>query len=143
MLGAFVEAKTPEDKSIAMAAILQTGNPYLISTSIGSPEAFATSSNENDKGIYFQNQWFQGDENVAKFNLALQLATCKMGIDCGPDSTAALVLCSQQEWCGNGVEDAIRQALNTQSPGTFDEISSLAVQILTQIKAGNAAAFVH
>ena len=136
------QAKTPDEQIAAVAAILQNGDPSIMRSILGA-RSVADDSNAVQPRIYFQNQWYQGTQEVDKFNMAFQLVECQLGLDCGPESTTALVLCSEKGWCGGSVQDAIRQQLNGQSPGKFDEVSVLASQILQQIQAGNAAAFVH
>jgi hypothetical protein len=139
---ALLKAKTPGERSTAVAAILQNGDPFVM-RSILTPQTASDPSSDGQSRIYFQNQWYQESQDIEKIDAAYDLAMCQMGVDCGPDSAAVLMLCTDKGWCGDSVQDAIRQQMNGQNSGKFDDVSALASQILQQIAAGNAAAFVH
>ena len=135
-------AKTLGDKSVAVAAIIQNGDPFVM-RSILLPQATGSSSDDGQSRVYFQNQWYQGSQGIEQVDMAYDLAMCQMGVDCGSDSNTALVMCSEKGWCGGSVQDAIQQQLNAEGAGKFGEVSQIASQILSQIKSGNASAFVH
>lgn len=136
------QAKTLGDKSVAVAAIIQNGDPFVM-RSILLPQATGSSSDDGQSRVYFQNQWYQGSQGIEQIDMAYDLAMCQMGVDCGSDSNTALVMCSEKGWCGGSVQDAIQQQLNAEGAGKFGEVSQIASQILSQIKSGNASAFVH
>jgi hypothetical protein len=139
---ALANAQTGTDKSAAIAAIMHSGDPSIM-PGILSPQALPGAQDGAQRGIFFQNQWYEGDQGISMINSAMDLAMCQLGTDCGADSTHALVACIEKGWCGNSVADGARQQLNSESPDKFDQVSALAAQIIQQINAGNASAFVY
>lgn len=94
------------------------------------------------RGVYFAGRYYPGGDGNSMFDYALLLAQCSVGLDCGPGSLPLLMMCIQKDWCGESVNEALRNGLGPQQTSLYAQVETLAARLAYEIKRKNAAAFV-
>lgn len=126
---------TPAAEQRAVDAILATQDPSVMQELAVAPNWQAGNTRH-----------FMGREHEfgpgSNFQFAFGLAQCELGLDCGAGSPATLILCVRNNWCAASYRDALRQGLDAGQPNRYQQISLLAAQLATQIRAQNSAAFI-
>jgi hypothetical protein len=112
-------AKGQDQAVSAFIAAIDTGNPSLIGSFV-LPH------------VQSQIQSLGGDQSkaneVARF--ALDLIGCRLGADCGQNSTRALSLCAERGWCENGVTASLQSGLGAE----YEKLNSLARDVVANIE---------
>ncbi len=132
---AFDNARNRDQERDAISALLATEDPTAIMRMTYPPQ------DDQRQSLHFQGreyQWGPG-ENV---DFAMRLAQCDLGLDCGPEAPATLLLCVRNNWCAASFRDGLRNGLDAGQPGRFAQVVALATQLAAQIRAKNTAAFI-
>lgn len=125
------------EKGEEIRNILASEEPFLLKLIFQSVQT--TVGDETTRSMFFSGQWYK--EFDKKLFLSNDLAMCNFGMDCSATSLAALTLCAIRGYCGENVEDAIRNGVSANNEIQFDEIKKLAQLMTVEIKNGNVDAF--
>ena len=130
------DASTHE-KGEGIRNILASEEPFLLKQIFQSVQT--TVGDETTRSMFFSGQWYK--EFDQKLFLSNDLAMCNFGMHCSATSLAALTLCAIRGYCGENVEDAIRNGISANNEIQFDEIKKLAQLMTVEIKNRNVNAF--
>ncbi|MEK8033954.1 hypothetical protein AACH06_24275 [Ideonella sp. DXS29W] len=129
-----------KDDSLRRArALLDSGDPIAMQSLIYL-ETQPSRDPGGDTGGYFDGQHYRSATERALLKDTWLLVQCSLGVSCGPESTATLLLCATRNWCGSDVAEALQ--IGRGPDGTFAQVQNLANSLLSAIRTKRAAAFV-
>ncbi len=133
---AFDQASTASAEREAVVAVLATQDPTVMLRLSAPPMA-----NSADTRHFMGSEHDYGEGT--NLHYAFRLAQCSLGLDCGPQSPATLLLCVSENWCAASYRDALRVGLGAGRPSRFDAVELLAAQLVQQMRQQNAGAFLR
>lgn len=133
---ALVKAKSTGERRQAIDGLLELQDPIVFETLL-SP----VTHGENEE-TYFNEVWYSGEKGEQTIQLAVSLARCELGWDCGADSLANLTMCAERGWCAQNVRESIRFGLGVQST-EFASTSVLASQLVAAFRQRSTTAFIR
>ncbi len=133
---AYDRAVTQGEEAAAVAGLLATQDPIVMYRLAGPPSGSAVETR------HFMGRDYDYQPNT-DFDHAFGLASCELGLDCGPDSPYNLMLCARRNWCAPSYRDALMLGLGGSQSPRFATIDALAAQLVQQIRSRNATAFIR
>jgi hypothetical protein len=131
-----VKAKSASERRQAIEGLLELQDPIVFETLL-SP----VTRGENEE-TFFNEVWYPGEKGEQTIQLAVSMARCELGWDCGADSLANLTICAEYGWCAQNVRESIRLGLGMQSTD-FSSTSELASQLVAAFRQRTITAFIR
>ena len=131
---ALVKARSTSERRQAIEGLLELQDPIVFETLL-SPVARG-----EDEETFFNEVWYSGEKGEQTIQLAVSMARCDLGWNCGADSLANLTICAERGWCAQNVRESIRFGLGVQST-EFASTSALASQLVAAFRQRTTAAF--
>ncbi len=133
---ALAKAKSTGERRQAIEGLLELQDPIVFETLL-SPVTHG-----EDEEIFFNDVWYPGEKGEQTIQLAVSLARCDLGWNCGADSVANLTMCAERGWCAQNVRESIRFGLGVQST-EFASTSTLASQLVAAFRQRTTTAFIR